>query len=58
MEKVFPVRMGQKERDPLYRQTPIYKKLYSKDAVSEYIVSYSGPHAVGVIAMKESRSLS
>lgn len=56
MEKVFPVRMRQKEKNTQYRQFPIYKELYSKDTFSEYIVFCSEPWAVVVIATNESWS--
>lgn len=53
MEKVFPGRMKEKERDLWNRPVLIYTKLGSKDAFYKYGVFYSDPWAV---ALKESSS--
>ena len=51
MEKIFPVRMRQKEKKLQYRLSAVNKRLYSKDAFNKYLVFSSEPRVVVVTAV-------
>lgn len=56
MEKIFPVRMRQKEKKPQYRLSAVNKRLYSKHAFNKYLTFSSELCVVVVIAVTGSRS--
>lgn len=51
MEKIFPVRVRQKEKKPQYRLSAVNKRLYSKDAFNKYLKFSSELCVVVVIAV-------
>ena len=56
MEKIFPVRMRQKEKKFQYRLSAVNKRLYSKDAFNKCLMFSSEPCVVVVIAVTGSWS--
>lgn len=51
MEKIFPVRMRQKDKKLQYRLSAVNKRVYSKDAFNKYLMFSSEPCLVVVIAV-------